>query len=63
MNFIEAVKPTQESNVLINCIELILLVANKIQSINLNLSKYLVWLLKSRTSTLSLTDPAISTLL
>ena len=63
MNFIDAVKPTQESNVLINCIELILLASNKIQTVNLNLAKYLLWLLKSRTSALSLTDPTIAVML
>lgn len=63
MNFIDAVKPTQESNVLINCIELILMVANKIQTVNLNLAKYLLWLMKSRTLALSLADPTISVML
>lgn len=63
MNFIDAVKPAQESNVLINCIELILLATNKIQKVNLNLAKYLLWLIKSRTLALSLTDPTLSGML
>jgi hypothetical protein len=52
VNFIESLTPQLEKNILNNCVELLLQAIKKLQEFNINLSRYLLWLLRHRTSSI-----------